>query len=418
MITSMIKRMSPLLLCFALAGCATEPEEEPVCGNGIVELGESCDGPNVRSETCTSSGYLNGNLRCDNYCQLDYSSCRSRGSRDCGNGYIEADEECDSNDVNGLVCPDNITSLSCARDCTLTYDFCPPVEDGPACTENASIECHSGDVYFYNSCGQRGAIAERCGSNETCSNGRCVDNGPTCTSNASTACSGGNVHYYDSCGQRGAIAERCDSSETCSNGRCVDNGPTCTVNTSIACFGGDAYHYNSCGERGAIAERCSSNETCSRGECISNGPTCSASDYWMPTTSQAISPSVDGVQLGIQIAQGVNNNSPSNSLYVRACKNGSNFDNDLHLLFVEDEKYSNVAVLFDGKLPKTSPSSSCTEWVLLGYTSNWQTNEVMGGFVRIVSPYSRASSCDATCSNSCGHCWSFDYNDITRTCKQ
>ena len=45
------------------------------CGDLIVETGESCDGGNLNSQTCTTLGFSSGVLSCTNLCAFDTSLC-------------------------------------------------------------------------------------------------------------------------------------------------------------------------------------------------------------------------------------------------------------------------------------------------------------------------------------------------------
>lgn len=57
-----------------------------ICGDGIIEGSEACDGSNLNSKTCTSfSGYIGGTLKCTS-CQFDKSSCIVTGSGGAGGG--------------------------------------------------------------------------------------------------------------------------------------------------------------------------------------------------------------------------------------------------------------------------------------------------------------------------------------------
>lgn len=63
----------------------------PVCGNGIKEGGEACDGAQLGGQSCTTLGYSKGDgLKCT-VCQLDGAGCKST----CGDGKLEPNEACD-----------------------------------------------------------------------------------------------------------------------------------------------------------------------------------------------------------------------------------------------------------------------------------------------------------------------------------
>ena len=46
-----------------------------VCGNGIVEDGEDCDGMNLNAKTCQNLKFLEGTLSCDISCSFNTSQC-------------------------------------------------------------------------------------------------------------------------------------------------------------------------------------------------------------------------------------------------------------------------------------------------------------------------------------------------------
>jgi hypothetical protein len=64
----------------------------PLCGNGVVEPGESCDGTAHGGQSCKSLGFDGGQLRCTLACAFDTLLCTR-----CGNGKVEAGERCDGN---------------------------------------------------------------------------------------------------------------------------------------------------------------------------------------------------------------------------------------------------------------------------------------------------------------------------------
>ena len=48
-----------------------------VCGDGVIDTGEQCDGADLNSQTCQTQGFDSGTLSCDNSCNFDTSSCAS-----------------------------------------------------------------------------------------------------------------------------------------------------------------------------------------------------------------------------------------------------------------------------------------------------------------------------------------------------
>jgi hypothetical protein len=88
-----------------LSSCSLDctPPPDPVCGNGIIELGEICDGPDLAGDSCISLGYEGGELACNSDClAFDVDACtgdfcvathtKEKGPR-CSDGL---DNDCDT----------------------------------------------------------------------------------------------------------------------------------------------------------------------------------------------------------------------------------------------------------------------------------------------------------------------------------
>lgn len=86
-----------------------------ICGNGVREQGEVCDGDQILSgATCAAivTGAIGGELACQANCTFDTSGCFLQL---CGDGQISGTEECDGALLNDATC--------------VTLDFAPDVPD-------------------------------------------------------------------------------------------------------------------------------------------------------------------------------------------------------------------------------------------------------------------------------------------------
>ena len=147
-------------------GCANSA----VCGNGVVEGPEQCDGNNLNGQSCATlgQGFNGGSLACDTAnCLYDTAGC-TQGAL-CGNGIREGAERCDGADLAGVTCVTlNFAggSLSCANDCTHNTSSCN--QNAENCTNgvdddgDGAIDCNDVDCSSDPSCG---------GSPENCTNG-------------------------------------------------------------------------------------------------------------------------------------------------------------------------------------------------------------------------------------------------------
>jgi hypothetical protein len=142
--------------CFGIALLALPrcKEEAAVCGNGVKEGTEVCDGTAFGDDNCQHHNYLSGLLTCSPLCDvITFEHCNGG----CGNGVVETvtaqgtAEECDITvlpqncEVNGYDYGD----LKCNADCTLDFSECKnavcgngdvePVEDCDFDTSGAPI---------------------------------------------------------------------------------------------------------------------------------------------------------------------------------------------------------------------------------------------------------------------------------------
>jgi|GEM_PF-6088747 hypothetical protein len=125
--------LTALMLSFNLLGCpgpTVVPAGTPQCGNSIVEGSEQCDGYAVRGFSCLTLGFNNGAIACTASCQLDTSGCTiaSPVMNLCGNGLLDAGELCDGANFGDLGCESyNFIGgqLLCSADCkTIERQLC------------------------------------------------------------------------------------------------------------------------------------------------------------------------------------------------------------------------------------------------------------------------------------------------------
>ena len=99
----------------------------PDCGNYVVDTeNEQCDTDDFQGLTCEDLGYEGGTLGCTDHCQFDTSQCTGQGPV-CGNGVVEAGEECDGGNLNGNNCYTlgfTDGTLFCNPDCTFNTSGC------------------------------------------------------------------------------------------------------------------------------------------------------------------------------------------------------------------------------------------------------------------------------------------------------
>ncbi len=116
----------------------------PVCGNGVAEPGEECDGSDLRDKSCADLGLGSGTLGCAADCHFDTSGCSTQPV--CGNGVAEPGEDCDGSDLRGRSCTDlglGSGRLRCNSDCRFDTSQCATCGDGHL---DSGEECDDGNM--------------------------------------------------------------------------------------------------------------------------------------------------------------------------------------------------------------------------------------------------------------------------------
>lgn len=117
----------------------------PTCGDGMIDVGEACDGAELGDATCEKLGFTGGNLACSPACELDFSGCD--GTDDCTDGV--------DNDGDGLTdCAERDCQAACADPCLAPVALADPDDTsgstvGHAAALQSSCVTESGGEIVY-----------------------------------------------------------------------------------------------------------------------------------------------------------------------------------------------------------------------------------------------------------------------------
>ena len=85
------------------SSCGLDTDDCARCGDGEITTGENCDGTDLNGASCDSLGFGTGTLRCSpSSCHYDTSGCAT--TQLCGDGIAQADEQCDGMDLTQQSC--------------------------------------------------------------------------------------------------------------------------------------------------------------------------------------------------------------------------------------------------------------------------------------------------------------------------
>ncbi len=250
--------------------CATVQDQNAVCGNNKVELGEQCDGSDWNGlQGCSDFSFNNGTLSCTN-CVFNVNSCFNTieetciYNTDCSQGQVCSKRQCvpapqciyNSDCNSGYYCSANVCA-KIAPDCTYDNDCA----DGYQCKEQKCVQKPKEDECKTDS---------DCEFNKICSNNFCVDKkGTECVENSD--CKSGYL-----CNQGYCFKKKCQVDYDCRYGYYCDKENFICVKkectTTFDCNYGKVCVNNAClikeGSQCSTNSQCSSGKTCARGNCI------------------------------------------------------------------------------------------------------------------------------------------------------
>lgn len=181
--------------------CGGEPSRcTQLCGNGLLDPNEECDGDELDGQDCGSRGFDGGQLGCRADCSFDDRSCTERV---CGDGVIEDPEGCDDdNATNGDGCGSScqvengwdcagepsICALRCGNGALDPGEQCDGIMLGGATCRSLSYD--DGQLGCTDKCGfdESRCVLYSCGNGVIEGVEQCDDGNPTGADGCSATC--------------------------------------------------------------------------------------------------------------------------------------------------------------------------------------------------------------------------------------
>lgn len=101
-----------------------EPPYEIICGDDIIEGDEQCDALNLNGKSCRDFGFTGGLLMCNARCEYNTDLCTEPPNVVCGDGITQGNEQCDGADIKPRACPED--SVASCNACKLVCEPGPP----------------------------------------------------------------------------------------------------------------------------------------------------------------------------------------------------------------------------------------------------------------------------------------------------
>jgi len=205
------------------------------CGNGIVEAGEQCDDGNaVNTDACRNGcilplcgdGIVDSGEQCDDGNAVNADACRNGCTLPfCGDGLVDSGESCDGANLGGADCGGCAGTVACTPSCALNTSGCT---NGICSTTETCASCAA-------DCTAGGA---------TCGNGICEAGGGENCLTCAADCNGrqgGKPNGRFCCGAAGGIgnvgcsASQCGSCTTTTASTCCGDGTCAGTENSTSC---------------------------------------------------------------------------------------------------------------------------------------------------------------------------------------
>src|SRR3989344_3012178 len=245
------------------ASSAASSSRSPLCGNGVLDLGEQCDDGNaIHTDQCPNTcllphcgdGAVHNGEQCDDGNQINGDACsNSCQLARCGDGVVQSGEQCDDGNLlstdtctgacQQARCGDSVVQIgeSCDDGNQINSDACSNACKAPTCGDNviqAGEECDDGNASNSDGC-SNSCRSARCGDRIVQLGEQCDDandiNTDSCTNACrKAACGDGIVQVGEQCDDGNQISnDLC--SNLCRSAACGDG----VVDTGEQCDGGE-----------------------------------------------------------------------------------------------------------------------------------------------------------------------------------
>lgn len=240
--------IAALVAILATLGCDESKDHGDTCGDGILGENEICDGDSIRdgiSVYCPNGTTATRSLLRCNACALDTTlACNSQAVSICGNGIVEDGEECDGSVpevIAGCSDPD-LSKLKCKQ--------CKLVDEGVCARPSDGAVCGDGKVDSGELCDGSNipAAARQCPANmvalptpnfKCTSSCQLVDISEACVFGSKLQCGNGKLDANEMCDGK-EFSESLVESIDCGAGKTfyrdrLQCDANCQIDTSAAC---------------------------------------------------------------------------------------------------------------------------------------------------------------------------------------
>ena len=246
--------------------------------------------------------------------RVEYTTCTPNVSKICSGGLgLTWMDSCGMAVGPAGSCDDG---NKCTDDSCSGAGVCKHTPNQQCCKAKAQTACVGNQLYWYDSCGKKGALKDACNDGNECTVNTCNASKKACEFPKSTApkcnckpnsqmiCESNTLYWADSCGVKGAKVQNCNDGDECTIDTCNASAQKCETTPSTlqkclpcqpeaqkACLGGELVWLDSCGVQGEVADKCDDGDKCTIDSCDPTAVKCtttpSTEKHCLPCLPQA-----------------------------------------------------------------------------------------------------------------------------------